>query len=84
MKDLGFRRKLMFENSDNDPNPSEEEILEKVIFLKIRDSECGVVGWRCQNEYFGLTTESLQTFDTLVDALRDYLESLERNDPPIA
>jgi hypothetical protein len=61
-----------------------EEILKKVIFLKVRDSECNVVGWRYEEEYFGLTTGSLRTFDTLADALREYLEHLEENEPPIA
>jgi len=69
---------------DDEPNSSEETILEKVIFLKIRDSECGVVGWRYKEEHFGLATSSLRTFETLADALRGYLESLEEDDPPIA
>lgn len=71
-------------DDDDEPNSSKETILEKVIFVKVRDSECHLVGWRCQREYFGVTTESLQTFDTLADALRNFLEDLEENEPPIA
>jgi hypothetical protein len=71
-------------DDDDEPNSSEETILEKVIFVKVRDSECHIVGWRCQREYFGVTTDSLRTFDTLADALRNFLEYLEENEPPIA
>jgi hypothetical protein len=63
---LALRGKAMF-----------EDILKKVVFYKVRDAECGVEGWRYEEEYFGLTTGCLRTFDTLADALRDYLESLE-------
>jgi hypothetical protein len=71
-------------DDDDEPNSSKETILEKVIFVKVRDSECHLVGWRCQRKYFGFTTESLRTFDTLVDALRNFLEYLEEDESPIA
>ncbi len=72
------------EDIGDEPNGRDKEtILRKVVFVKIRDHECNVEGWRYEVEYFGLTTSSLRTYENLVDCIRDYLEFLEKNDPPI-
>jgi len=62
----------------------QETILEKVVFYRVRDAECGVVGWRIQHESFGITVGSLRIFDTLSDATQDFLEDFKENEPPIA
>ena len=68
----------MFENLDNDPNPSEEEILTKVSFIKIKDSECGMVGWKYELELPGLIFSSNRTFDSLPEAIEEFMQSRTR------
>ena len=62
-------------DNDDDLNPSNETILEKVVFLKIQDSECGTVVWRYRKEMYQLQLESNRGFDTLQEAIESYLEN---------
>ena len=62
-------------DNDDDLNPSNETILEKVVFLKIQDSECGAVVWRYRKEMYQLQLESNRGFDTLQEAIESYLEN---------
>lgn len=68
---------MSFLGSNDDPNPSKETILEKVIFLKVEDSECGMVVWRYRKESHGIQLVSNRGFDSLREALQAYLENLK-------
>jgi hypothetical protein len=64
--------------SDYEQNPSEGEILKRVTFLKIQDSECGVVGWKYEVEVPSVILGSNRTFDTFAEAVEDFLESRKK------
>jgi hypothetical protein len=64
-----------FFNDDDSPNPSEERIIKKVIFLKLEDSECRVIGWQYEVQVHGVILRSNRTFDSLQKAVEEFLES---------
>lgn len=53
----------------------EESFFQKVIFIQFQDSECGVVGWKYEQEYPHICLSSARTFDTFEEAVEEYLES---------
>ncbi len=55
-----------------------EEILRKISFVQIKDGECGVVGWVYLVESESIQLRSNRTFDTLEEAIEDYLEGRKR------
>jgi hypothetical protein len=67
-----------FFNDDDSPNPSEERIIKKVTFLKIEDSECGVVGWKYEVEVPSVILGSNRTFNTFAEAVKDFLDSRKK------
>jgi hypothetical protein len=64
--------------NDPDPKPSNEKPLQKVVFVQIEDSECGVIGWRYQEIYhgaWGISSSSNRLFDTIDEAIECWQES---------
>jgi hypothetical protein len=60
---------------DEIPSSSEERIIKKVIFLKLEDSECHVVGWQYEIQVHGVILRSNRTFDSFSEAVQEFVES---------
>jgi hypothetical protein len=65
----------MFLNDDEIPSSSEERIIKKVIFLKLEDSECHVVGWQYEIQVHGVILRSNRTFNSFQEAVEEFLDS---------
>jgi hypothetical protein len=62
-------------NDDEIPSSSEERIIKKVIFLKLEDSQCQVVGWQYEIQVHGVILRSNRTFDSFSEAVQEFVES---------
>ena len=60
---------------DEIPSSSEERIIKKVIFLKLEDSECRVIGWQYEVQVHGVILRSNRTFNSFQEAVEQFLES---------
>jgi hypothetical protein len=74
VKNMSFLGDL---GSDEPNDGVQETILEKVVFYKVKDSECGSIIWRHREEKYGIQTVSNRGFDTLAEAVEDYLSGFE-------
>jgi hypothetical protein len=58
----------------NDKQSTETE-LQRIVFVEVRDSECGVVGWRYREDTHDISLESNRLFDTVDEAIESWTES---------
>lgn len=69
---------MSFSKDIGDEQPGDrhtEEILQQISFIQIRDSECGVVGWRYKKNTPGLSLVSIRLFDSFQECFEKWQRS---------